>query len=291
MSRIADHLSRRAGTSNNNLSSTVRGEDFATHPTGMMSMTMEYQWGMMEVHDLVQCSKPPVLFKTSLTLVEKHPMASKHADLSDLIIIDDFLEASLLNSALEQLEQQGLAQFQDFQLPGLVNNGTGRRAKVQVPGHLVQKVHNALGMEEIGEIGPMAILPAMMSRGDVRSHRDVWNGRIVSSHTVIIWLSGAGSLILTEESALNQHVVDVKPGRLIAFNNCCFHHAVHGDLRAMLGPMALEGGEFRAVMDNAFRTPSDCTCWEKCCCCCFLCCLFPCLFMCVKGAGVILWTS
>jgi len=203
--------------------------------------------------------------------------------MSDLIIIDDFLDASLLNSALEQLEQQGLAQFQNFQLPGLVNNGTGRRAKVQVPGHLVQKLHNALGMEEIGEIGPMAILPAMMSRGDVRSHRDVWNGRIVSSHTVIIWLSGTGSLILTEESALNQHVVDVKPGRLVAFNNSCFHHAVHGDLRAMLGPMAFDGREFRAVMDVNFQGPR--TCWEKfCCCCCLVCCCVPCLLM-LEGAG------
>ena len=244
-----------------------------------MSMAMEYQWGMMEVHDLLQCSKLPMLFKTSLTLVQEHPM-------SDLIIIDDFLDAPLLNSALEQLEQQGLAQFQNFQLPGLVNNGTGRRAKVQVPGHLVKKLHNALGME-IGEIRPMAILPAMMSRGEVRSHRDVWNGRIVSSHTVIIWLSGTGSLILTEESALNQHVVDVKPGRLIAFNNSCFHHAVHGDLRAMLGPMALVGGEFRAVKDDPHF---QWTWWTMCCCCCFVCCCVPCYLM-LQGAGVFVWTS
>lgn len=36
----------------------------------------------------------------------------------DLIIIDNFLDASQLAAALQQLEQQGLSAFQDRQLPG-----------------------------------------------------------------------------------------------------------------------------------------------------------------------------
>lgn len=36
----------------------------------------------------------------------------------DLIIIDNFLDASQLAAALHQLEQQGLSAFQDRQLPG-----------------------------------------------------------------------------------------------------------------------------------------------------------------------------
>ena len=45
-------------------------------------------------------------------------------------------------------------------------------------------------------------------------------GQNVASHTVIIWLRGEGSqLILNAVSVSEQHLVDVLPGRLVAFNN------------------------------------------------------------------------
>lgn len=211
--------------------------------------------------------------------------------MEDLIIIDEFLDASQLNALVQQLERQGLSAFQEYQLPGVVNGGTGRTAQVLVPGAVVQAAKGVLGISS--EESHWVTLPALMSRGDVRSHRDVWHkgpGSAVNSHTVIIWLQGGESQLILEGTG-QQHVVDARPGRLVAFDNRCFHHAVRGTdaVRAMVGPMALErSGRFRAVMDVSVQHNRG---WcANCLCCCFLCCALPVLLLCeaVVGSGLFL---
>ena len=206
--------------------------------------------------------------------------------MEDLIIIDNFLDNSQLNAALQQLEQQGLSAFQAFQLPGLVNHGTGRSAQVVVPGCVVQAAKDVLGISS--EESLWVSLPSLMSRGDVRSHRDVFVARraFVNNYTVIIWLLGADSQLILEGTG-QQHVVDARPGRLVAFDNRCFHHSVHGtqDVRAMLGPMALEtSGRFQAVMD--VQTQHIRGWFGSCLCCCFLCVAAPILLLCEAVVGV-----
>eukprot|EP00435_Cladocopium_sp_Y103_P048836 s411_g14.t1 len=216
---------------------------------------------------------------------------SKTRRMEDLIIIEEFLDSSQLDALLQQLERQGLSAFQEYQLPGVVNGGTGRTAQVLVPGSVVQAAKGVLGISS--EESHWVTLPALMSRGDVRSHRDVWHkgpGSAVNSHTVIIWLQGGESQLILEGSD-QQHVVDARPGRLVAFDNQCFHHAVQGTdaVRAMVGPMALErSGRFRAVMDVSVS--SDRGWCGNCLCCCFLCCALPVLLLCeaVVGSGLFL---
>ena len=206
--------------------------------------------------------------------------------MEDLIIIDEFLDASQLNALVQQLERQGLSAFQEYQLPGVVNGGTGRTAQVLVPGAVVQAAKGVLGISS--EESHWVTLPALRSRGDVRSHRDVWHkgpGSAVNSHTVIIWLQGGESQLILEGTG-QQHVVDARPGRLVAFDNRCFHHAVRGTdaVRAMVGPMALErSGRFRAVMDVSVQHNRG---WcANCLCCCFLCCALPVLLLCEAVVG------
>lgn len=168
-----------------------------------------------------------------------------------------------------------------------MNHGSGRSANVIVPGNVVQAAKAVVGSQEASE-NSWVTLPALMSRGDVRNHQDLWNGRpsaFVNSHTVIIWLRSADSQLILEGTH-QQQVVDAVPGRLVAFNNRCFSHAVHGTetVRAMLGPMALQGSgtspaRFGAVMDApGFSEPKTC-CQFMCCFCC-LCCAIPCLLCC-----------
>ncbi|CAK8997191.1 Uncharacterized protein SCF082_LOCUS5116 [Durusdinium trenchii] len=205
-----------------------------------------------------------------------------------LIIIDEFIDEALQQSLLDQLEHQGLLAFEDFQLPGLVNQGTGRRAEVQVPGPVVEAARSAIGITPVESSGRGdVLLPAMMSRGDVRSHRDVWGGlrsHYVQTYTVIIWLQGPGSQLVLEGTG-SQHVVDAQPRRLVAFNNRHFQHAVKGPphaVRAMVGPMAWKAGSgsFQPVMDAQDIVPKGPL--GYCLCGCFLCCVLPCMIACAN---------
>ena len=138
--------------------------------------------------------------------------------------------------------------------------------------------------EDVAIWSPNQAFWACVCSGDVRSHRDVWNSKpsaFVKSHTVMIWLQEGNSQLILE-STDQQHVVDAIAGRLVAFNNRCFRHEVHGssEVRAMLGPMALDAtGKFAAVMDPIDFTSSNRGCWANCLCCCFLCCAGSCFLL------------
>lgn len=202
-----------------------------------------------------------------------------------LIIVDDFLLHGEREEALKQLREQGLKAFEERRLPGVVNHGHGRPVSLRLPVSLASRLMELLG--EAGDPGEgSAAFPAMMSRGDVGRHRDLWNGRPgarVHGYTIIIWLSAGGARLILEGH--EQHVVDAVPGRLVAFQNGHFQHAVEGcdAVRTMLGPMACRDGSFKAVMDvqsPIFRTES----WSQFCCCwCFLCCVVPCVLAAAGG--------
>ncbi|CAJ1348057.1 unnamed protein product [Effrenium voratum] len=171
--------------------------------------------------------------------------------MTGLTIIDNFLDEDLRHELLEKLQLQGLSEFEEGNLLGTVNHGTGRKAAVPVPADVVRRMQKVVGSR--GRVhGNTVELPALMSRGNVQSHRDAWNGRqrdFVQGLTVLVWLQGGGQLLLQGDE--QQHVVDALPGRLVAFDNNRFSHGFRGDggSRAMLGPMAWHrGGSFRAVM-------------------------------------------
>ena len=192
-----------------------------------------------------------------------------------LIVLEDFLAPSFREDCLKQLREQGLEAFEQGILPV---NGR-RRASVRLPCLAVSL--GELLQEAIAETS----YPAMMSRGDVARHVDHWDGRrdaLVHGHTIIIWLSGEAKLIL-EGHQQQQHVIDAVPGRLVAFHNGHFQHAVQGStVRTMLGPMAYSRGSFKPVMDvpPLFRTES----WSHFFCCwCFLCCCVPCILAAAGG--------
>ena len=102
-------------------------------------------------------------------------------------------------------------------------------------------------------------VPAMISMGDVDSHRDHFRGlrnSQVHGHTVLVWLKGAGSQLILQ-SRDERHVVEALPGRLVAFSNCAFSHELHqgipGAARAMIGPMAWHSSGNLAGCTRQFR--------------------------------------
>ena len=154
---------------------------------------------------------------------------------------------------LAELGHERLAAIQSGELRGTVNSGTGFATSVSVPQRVVEELRSMLGRSAASTAPTPATsgadgyvrVPAMISMGDVDNHRDSWGGRPnsqVHSHTVLVWLQGAGSQLILQ-SRDEQQVVEALPGRLVAFSNKVYSHSVRQGIpnsaRAMLGPMAL----------------------------------------------------
>ncbi|CAE7349280.1 unnamed protein product [Symbiodinium sp. CCMP2456] len=205
----------------------------------------------------------------------------------DFMVRDDFINNQLKADLLAELGQERLAAFQGGALRGTVNAGTGFATSVNLPRRLAEEIR-ALTSGNTSPVCPgdgHVSVPAMMSIGDVENHRDSWGGRRnseVHSHTVMVWLQGAGSqLILRSDSQC--HVVEALPGRLVAFSNRVYSHSVRqgipGTARVMIGPMAWHSsGSFQPVMAVEWEQPQNCQEWTLCCC-------VMCGFFCLASAG------
>lgn len=205
----------------------------------------------------------------------------------DFMVRDHFVDNQLKADLLAELGQERLAAFQDGALRGTVNSGTGFATWVNLPRRLAEEIR-ALTTGNTCPVGPgdgHVSVPAMMSIGDVENHRDSWGGRCnseVHSHTVMVWLQGAGSqLILRSDTQC--HIVEALPGRLVAFSNRVYSHSVRqgipGTARVMIGPMSWHSsGSFQPVMAMEFEQPQNCQEWTLCCC-------VMCGFFCIASVG------
>ena len=95
-------------------------------------------------------------------------------------------------------------------------------------------------------------------RGHVRPHKDRWaqSGDVVDTTVGLVYLQGDGKLAFTHKETGEKTVVDVKPGRLLQWDNAAYTHSLMAGstARAMIGPMAFSKGSFHQVGDVVIVT-------------------------------------
>ena len=102
-----------------------------------------------------------------------------------------------------------------------------------------------------GAAAELVVIPGRSERGHVKAHEDHWAGLGKPAHTTVglVYLAGDGQLAFTHRATGEETVVDVKPGRLLAWDNAAYTHSLVAGAseRALLGPMAWKNGAFHEV--------------------------------------------
>ncbi|CAE7360063.1 unnamed protein product [Symbiodinium natans] len=102
----------------------------------------------------------------------------------------------------------------------------------------------------------MVLMPGRVAVGSSPMHQDTGFDKTgkpdpahVQGFVAVLYLAGTGTL--TIHSISKEHVVDVKPGRLVVWpNDRCIHRLDGGGSRMMLGPMALDSAGWKRAGDQ-----------------------------------------
>lgn len=164
-------------------------------------------------------------------------------------VVDNFLDERMRVSLLQQL-------------PPLEGGACRALPTVMVPSALEDRMHHAVRHARdggrtgapappvpFGDGGELVPVPARLASGSVPMHKDCFNPfdaaehLPIEDHVAILYLDGAGQLVIGT-GAGEEEVVDVVPGRLVAWpNGACYHRfdaPPGGGVRAMLGPLAVD---------------------------------------------------
>lgn len=159
---------------------------------------------------------------------------------ASLHVEDDFLDAIEPSGLVAQLPTSAEAKFQ--QLVDVPASLLGRLVSALAPGQPVKAA----------SVAATTAVPARSERGNFGHHQDVFahNNDLVTENSVgLIYLGGDGHMAFRDKTTGEETVVDVKPGRFLAWDNTLYTHSLVAGKKArmMVGPMAFKDGMFHQV--------------------------------------------
>lgn len=168
-------------------------------------------------------------------------VAAARAAASSLVMEDEFVHPTELAVLTTKLPIAGPT--------GAAAAGPFRKA-IDVPASLYARLLKVLAAD--APAAEMTVVPAKAEHGHVPPHQDhLADGAVAQGTVGLVYLAGDGQLTFTHTATGEETVVDVKPGRLLTWDNAAYTHTlVAGESpRAMLGPMTFKDGAFTAVGD------------------------------------------
>ncbi|KAM3573287.1 hypothetical protein VYU27_004758 [Nannochloropsis oceanica] len=171
--------------------------------------------------------------RASLLLVATAAALCLPSALAHITVEDNFVDDAVREDILAQLPEQ-----------------TRFKHTLDLPGQLYQRILSVLHPSNTDLSLTETSVPTRGEGRFVSAHKDVFEDRsTVEGPVGLIYLEGDGRMLFQHEVTGEETVVDVRPGRLLSWDNSIYTHTlIPGDMpRRFLGPMAFRDGGMQSI--------------------------------------------